>query len=325
MPNFPLPSAATPADMPGEVRLQIVSHGAEPPVGDGWLHEVKHDGHRLVAVVGGGSLRLLSRNGYDRTALFREPFRSLAEVGLPAMVLDGEIAAPDERGVTHLDALSEAISARRPERLAYFAFDLLHLDGHDLRRCPIEDRKMLLRDVIGAARCARILYVDHVLGSGRELLEAVRQVGAEGIVSKRQGSSYRGGESRDWVKSKCHAIGSFVITGFSELGAGRLEAIFVAEARAGELRPVGQVRFGFAGKGLWHTLDALRAGPRRKGGFISVRRGLMAEVKYFGRHKGGYIRDGVVLSVAATALGARRHVLPNRRVDRDRVNRGRRG
>ena len=67
------------------------------------------------------------------------------------MVLDGEIAVPDDRGVTHLDALSEAISDRRAERLAYFAFDLLHLDGHDLRRCPIEDRKMLLRDILGVA------------------------------------------------------------------------------------------------------------------------------------------------------------------------------
>ena len=232
MPKIALPPAATPADLPGEVRLQIVSHCAEPPGGDGWLHEVKHDGHRLVAIVAGERLQLVSRNGYDRTALFREPFRGLAEAGLPAMVIDGEIAVPDERGVTHLDGLSEAISARRPERLAYFAFDLLHLDGHDLRRCPIEDRKMLLRDVIGAARCERLVYVDHVLGSGRELLEAVRQVGAEGIVSKRQGSLYRAGESRDWLKSKCHAIGSFVITGFSELGAGRLEAIYVAEVLA---------------------------------------------------------------------------------------------
>jgi bifunctional non-homologous end joining protein LigD len=84
------------------------------------------------------------------------------------MVLDGEIVVPDERGVTHIDGLSAAIRERRPERLAYFAFDLLHLDGHDLRRCPIEDRKALLRDVIGAARCPRIVCVDHVVGIGRE-------------------------------------------------------------------------------------------------------------------------------------------------------------
>lgn len=90
--------------MPGEVRIQIVSSCAAPPAGDGWLHEVKHDGHLLLAMIAGGSLRLLSRNGLDRTPLFQEPFRARAEAGLPAMVLDGEIAVPDERGVTHLDA-----------------------------------------------------------------------------------------------------------------------------------------------------------------------------------------------------------------------------
>jgi ATP-dependent DNA ligase len=127
---------------------------------------------------------LLSRNGYDRTRVFREPFRRLIEAKLPPMVLDGEIAVPDDRGVTHLDALSDAISQGQPERLAYFAFDLLHLDGHDLRRCAIEDRKMLLRDVIGAAGCERVVYVDHVQGIGNELFEAVRQIGAEGIVSR---------------------------------------------------------------------------------------------------------------------------------------------
>lgn len=105
----------------------------------------------------------------------------------------------------------------------------------------------------------------------------MRQVGAEDIVSKRRGSIYRGGESRDWLKTKCHETGVFAITGFSELGEGRLEAVYVGEARDGELRPAGQVRFGFAGKGLWHTFDKLRTDPRRKG-FVPVQLGLVAEV-----------------------------------------------
>jgi bifunctional non-homologous end joining protein LigD len=197
-----LPLGAVPANLPAEIRLQIVSACAQPPSGDGWLHEIKHDGHRLVAIITGhGQLRLLSRNGHDRTPLFCEPFRSLAANGRQ-IVLDGEIAVPDERGVTHLDTLSDAITGRHAERLAYFAFDLLHLGGHDLRRCPIEDRKMLLRDVLGGAQCERIVYVDHVRGMGRKLFEAVQQIGAEGIVSKRRGSIYRGGESRDWLKTR---------------------------------------------------------------------------------------------------------------------------
>ena len=122
MPKIALPPAATPAELPGEVRLQIVSHSAEPPARGGWLHEVKHDGHRLVAIVSGGRVKLVSRNGYDRTELFREPFRGLAEAGMPPMVIDGEIAVPDERGVTHLDALSEAISAGRQSALPISAW-----------------------------------------------------------------------------------------------------------------------------------------------------------------------------------------------------------
>jgi bifunctional non-homologous end joining protein LigD len=193
-----LPTSAVPAGVPRDVRLQIVTACKRPPGGDSWLHEIKHDGHRLVAIIpSDGQLMLRSRNGYDRTRLFREPFRHLIEAKLPPMVLDGEIAVPDGRGVTHLDALSDAISEGRPDRLAYFAFDLLHLDGHDLRRCAIEGRKMLLRDVIGAARCDRVVYVDHVLGIGMscskrcarsELRASSRSAGAACIAVARAGN-----------------------------------------------------------------------------------------------------------------------------------------
>src|SRR5207237_9858262 len=106
-----LPSGAAPAGVPRDIRLQIVTPCKRPPAGDGWLHEIKHDGHRLVAMLpGDGQLMLRSRNGYDRTRLFREPFRRQLEAGLPQMVLDGEIGVPDDRGGTHLGRLCEAIA-----------------------------------------------------------------------------------------------------------------------------------------------------------------------------------------------------------------------
>jgi ATP dependent DNA ligase domain len=101
MSRFAVPPAAVRAEIPHRVPFQIVAPSAEPPDGKGWLHEVKHDGHRLLAIVADGAVRLVSRNGYDRSELFAQPFRALAAAGLPAMVLDGEIAVPDERGVTH--------------------------------------------------------------------------------------------------------------------------------------------------------------------------------------------------------------------------------
>jgi ATP-dependent DNA ligase len=111
-----------------------------------------------------------------------------------------------------------------------------------------------------------------------------------------RGPRYRGRESRDWLKTKCHQTGDFVISGFEELGDGRLEAVYVAEEIAGKLESAGQVRFGFAGKGLWSELDALRSGPARKG-VVPVRPTLSAKIKFFGRHKGGSIRDGVIMSL----------------------------
>src|SRR6266581_7009753 len=140
MPNLRLPSRAAPSTLPARIRLAVVCPSSHPPEGEGCLHEIKHNGHRLVAIVDGrGGLKLISRNGRDRTPLFREPFRDLLPLGRE-MVLDGEIAAPDDRGVTHIGDLQDAIAYRQPDRLAYFAFDLLHLDGHDFRRCAIEER-----------------------------------------------------------------------------------------------------------------------------------------------------------------------------------------
>ena len=125
----------------------------------------------------------------------------------------------------------------------------------------------------------------------------MRQVGAEGIVSKRRSSFYRGGESREWLKTKVFEVGIFTVTGFIELGDRRLDTITVAEERGSQLRPAGAVKFGLAGRGLWHILDQLRVGVARKS-FVPVRPVLQAQVKLFGRYQRGWIRDGVLLTMA---------------------------
>jgi bifunctional non-homologous end joining protein LigD len=202
---------------------------------------------------------------------------------------------PDERGVTHIDLLTQAMRQCRPERLAYFTFDLLHLDGHDLRACAIEDRKALLRDLVDAAGCERVVVVDHITSNGAALFEAVREIGAEGIVSKRAGSPYRGGVGRNWLKTKVNETAAFVITGYIEG-----EAIAVAEPRDGMLRPAGLVKFGL-GRGPWPRLDRLRVGAASRAGVVPVRPELVAEVRFFGRYRSGAIRDGVLLGVGPRA------------------------
>jgi len=114
----PLPAAAVAAHLPSRVDLALVTPCAEPPASDGWLHEVKHDGHRLVAIFDGrGGLRLVSRNGFDRTAAFRAPFDPILGGIRHELVIDGELAVPDDRGVTDIDALHDAILHKQLERL----------------------------------------------------------------------------------------------------------------------------------------------------------------------------------------------------------------
>ena len=104
--------------------------------------------------------------------------------------------------------------------LASFAFDVLHLDGHELRRRPLVERKAMLAGLLHSAGCSRLLYVDHVDEGGDRLLAAVCSVGAEGIVAKRRAGLYRAGPGREWLKTKCSAVGKFVITGFRDLTPG---------------------------------------------------------------------------------------------------------
>lgn len=239
-------------------------------------------------------------NGHDFTGEFELPVRGLAALGR-AMILDGEIAVPNKDGLTHLDWLHDARTRRRPDLLAFIAFDLLYLDGFDLRRCPIEDRITLLEPLIADADCPRVVFAGYQIGRGPELFAAAKQAGAEGIVSKRLGRPYTAGESRDWLKTKVTETGRFLVTGY-ETEVGSLHAIHVAEERDGEMHPQGRVKFGLRGLlPLLRERHARYPGYRDRDGVIPVKPGLYVEVKYFGRIArdggkipGGSLRDGVV-------------------------------
>jgi ATP-dependent DNA ligase len=287
------PAGAKPAPLSTRVAFQLAMSSAEPPEGDAWLHEIKHDGHRLAVVLDGrGGLRLLSRNGYDRRGLFDAPFADFARLGRD-MVLDGEIAVPDEKGCTHLEDLTDALQNSEPHRLAYFAFDLLHLDGHDLRGCPLIERKTILEEILARAASPRVVYVSHVIGKGAWLFARAREIGCEGIVSKRLSSPYRAGISRVWTKTKVSETATFIIIGYEEPAPGNIEALLVAERRDGRWLTAGRVPFGVS-KRLLEILAPLRQGETVKGR-VTVAPKIEVKVRYFGRFRNGLIRDGVLL------------------------------
>ena len=169
-----------------------------PPAGPGWLHEIKHDGFRLIARRDRGGVRLLSRKGTDLSRRF--PFVVLAIAALPARscLIDGEVIVCDENGLAVFDLIR---SHGTPADAVHCAFDLLELDGEDLRRQPLEERKELLAELLGQAP-STIVVNKHFEGDGAIVYEHACALGCEGIVSKRLGSPYKSGRSPHWVKVK---------------------------------------------------------------------------------------------------------------------------
>ena len=182
----------------GIIEPCLPSPAKAPPSGPGWIHEIKHDGFRILARRDSAGVRLITRKGNDFSSRF--PFIAMAVGKLPvrSCLIDGEAIVTDENGL----AVFELI--RRHGALAsavLCAFDLLELDGRDLRREPIEERKRLLAKLLKGSHLTIVLN-EYFEDDGAAVYQAACQLGCEGIVSKRLGSIYRRGRSPLWVKVK---------------------------------------------------------------------------------------------------------------------------
>ncbi len=220
------------------------------PTGDQWLHELKFDGYRLVAVQHAKSLTLFTRSGNDWTDRFRVLAGRLADLTAKDFVLDGEAVVFDEKGRSRFGDLQAALQNFEGESISYVAFDLLHFDGLDLRNLPLIERQKqlvkLIPDETGDIRRSTVWPA----GMGSELFQQACKNGLEGIVSKPAQGTYREGSRKEWTKSKCRARQEFVICGYtapkgSLAGFG---ALLVASYENGKLVPRGKVGTGFSEK-----------------------------------------------------------------------------
>ena len=176
-----------------------------PPTGELWLHEIKHDGFRVIARKDGGHIRLYSRAGNDLTDRFPLIVEALGRLRSRSVILDGEAVACDDNGMSNFDRLRHR---HHDEAVFLYVFDLIELNGDDLRREPLEVRKATLASVLAKAG-AGLRLNEHIEADGPTVFAHACRMGLEGIVSKRKNSSYRSGPSRDWLKSKnpeCAAV-----------------------------------------------------------------------------------------------------------------------
>jgi bifunctional non-homologous end joining protein LigD len=170
---------------------------AHPPLGPGWLHEIKYDGFRLMPRRDGRAVRLLTRRGYDWTNRFRRIADAVASLRCRSCLIDGEAVACDDTGIPDFKLL---IRNRRYGSAQRYAFDLLELDGEDLRGETIETRKRALSRLLGKDR-AGLLISQPIDASADVAFQHVCQLGLEGIVSKKLGSKYESGRSTLWLKT----------------------------------------------------------------------------------------------------------------------------
>jgi bifunctional non-homologous end joining protein LigD len=182
----------------GIIEPCLPSPAERPPAGSNWLHEIKHDGFRIMARRDGAGVRLFTRNGNDFTARF--PLAAGAIAALPgrSFLIDGEAIVTDDKGLAVFELIRRA---RNGDAAVLCAFDLIELDGEDLRRAPIEHRKHKLARLVRTPRPG-IVVNEHYDGDGDIVFKYACKLGCEGIVSKRLGSPYRSGRVSHWVKVK---------------------------------------------------------------------------------------------------------------------------
>ncbi|SEG61006.1 non-homologous end-joining DNA ligase [Bosea lathyri] len=241
--------------MPDRVEPCLALLASKPPVGDQWAYEVKWDGYRLaVHVDPGRRVRILTRGGFDWTLRFPTIAHDIRELGVDSAIIDGEAVVLDERGASDFGALQQALGGRGGKRSAagalLYAFDLLYLDGRDLRALPLSERRRLLIDLIGKQHSS-IRLSEEVDAEGAPFLKLACEMGLEGIIAKRLDAPYRAGRGGEWLKIKCVQSETFVVIGyeFSASALGGLGRLLLA-ARKGstDLVYVGGVGTGFGQK-----------------------------------------------------------------------------
>ena len=205
-----LPKEALPDFVPPQLALQATT----PPVEEGWLHELKLDGYRMQARKQGAKVQMLTRSGLDWTHRMKTIADQIAALPMEDAILDGEVVVLAENGTTSFADLQAAFQEGVKKPLTYFIFDLLHLNGHNLRGLPLTERKTNLEPLLeGAGEFLR--FGEHLETNGAAMFSKACELHAEGIISKRASSPYVSGRSGDWLKLKCIHEQEFVIGGFT--------------------------------------------------------------------------------------------------------------
>jgi bifunctional non-homologous end joining protein LigD len=309
-----LPAGARPAPQPRVFKPQLATTAADAPDGEHWLHEIKHDGYRLITVLQDGVPHLLTRNGHAWTDRFPGVARKLRALPTDNAILDGEIAVLDRHGIADFGALQRSISSGDRGNFSYFLFDLMHIDGHDLTRCRLDERKEVLASLLSATpgSSPTLRFSEHIVSNGPVVAREAEAAGLEGIICKRADAKYEQRRSSTWLKVKFRHREEFVVGGFTKPEGSRtgFGALLIGHhSPAGQLVYCGRVGSGFDEATLTDLWTQLQACAVETCAFVNPPRGsdargvtwvdptLVVHVEYGTWTHDGMVRHPVFLGV----------------------------
>lgn len=238
--------------MPDRIEPCLALLSGKAPAGDDWAFEVKWDGYRLAIHIGPSrKVRIITRGGHDWTSRFPTIAHDALEFGVDSAILDGEAVVLDERGASDFGALQKALGGRGGKRSAagamLYAFDLLYLNGQDLRSMHLSERREMLKDVLSSRPHGSIRLSEEINAEGEPFLKLACQMGLEGIIAKRRSAPYQSGRGGEWLKIKCIQSEGFVIVGYEPSAAalGGIARLLLAARKDDALVYVGGVGTGF--------------------------------------------------------------------------------
>jgi bifunctional non-homologous end joining protein LigD len=237
---------AKPAPFPDFIEPCLATLRSRVPSARGFVHELKLDGYRVQAHLHDGRVSLYTRTGLDWAPRFPIIAANVARLPAGKLVIDGEVISADATGRPNFGALQDDLKRGRYDRLIYYVFDLLHLDGFDTRAAPLIERKRVLQSFLTEAGtiAPRVLYSEH-FEDGTDLYARAIEMSLEGIVSKTADAPYRSGRSQQWFKVKSWKRERFAVIGFVPEGSRGLLKLRLARLKDGALVYVGRVGTGW--------------------------------------------------------------------------------
>ncbi|MEO5702074.1 MAG: non-homologous end-joining DNA ligase, partial [Casimicrobiaceae bacterium] len=288
-------AGARKAAMPRALAPQLATLAKDPPLGAGWVHEIKYDGYRMVCRIAGGDAQMYSRNGKDWTARFSTIARALGRLPVREAWIDGEAVVMQDDGRTSFQELQNALSTGDTTRMVFWAFDVVHVDGYDLADATLLARKRVLKALL-EGQPSVLRYSEHLEGAADAVLAQACRLELEGIVSKRVDAPYQHRRGLAWLKVKCTLRQEMVIGGYTDPGGSRngFGALLMGvHDAAGNLRYCGKVGTGFNEATLQALAPRLASKEQGSAPFVNPPRGYEAK----GAH---WVKPELVAEVAFT-------------------------